>query len=284
MNQEPFRIGKNGGIEFDPTDLADNAVDWTLGSLPISLGRFLPWAYAMSSALPAVKGIDPSSYRANGGDYGYYNAGYYDDDGNLRYGVTDENGNVDEQLSDETRWWNTAGNALVPLTEMIVGPVGETIVPLEKIFGGLPSNPTVGQVARNALIGAIGEGVEEDLGNIFDDWTQYGWQGLFANPKKDKNGDIMYDAVGHEIRDYDTPALSRLANFANPADLANSFLGGAVVDALMQGVPVSGQLRSALQGDAARRQTGVRQFVDPDMKREPVYLSPEYLSQFSAEV
>jgi hypothetical protein len=52
----------------------------------------------------------------------------------------------------------------------------------------------------------------------------------------------------------------------------------------MQAVPVSAQLGPALQRDIARHKTGVKQFVDPDMNREPVYLSPEYLSQFSAEV
>ena len=262
--QEMFKTNGRGGLDVDFSDIGNNAIDWTLGSLPISIGKTMPWIYSTSGATSSLKGVDPSSYDVNSDSSGLI-AGSYDDDGNLRYGVMNAKGERDDERSDSTRWWNAAGNAAVPLTEMIAGPVGEQIVPLERIFNSsLPSNPTAWQVIKNALVGAAGEGIEEDIGNIFDELTQYGPRGLFANPVMNKNGEIMRDMYGHEVRDYDTHAEDRMRSFLDPGQLANSFAGGVTVDALMQALPVMSQLAPAVRRDMARRKTGVSQFVEPE--------------------
>lgn len=274
--QEMFKTNEHGGIDVDMSDIGNNAIDWTLGSLPISIGTVMPWIYSTSGATSSLGGVNPASYDPTTDSYGLI-AGSYDDQGRLRYGVTDSNGRRDDERSESTRWWNAAGNAAVPLTEMIVGPVGEQIVPLERIFRSeLPSNPTAWQVIKNALVGAAGEGVEEDLGNIFDELTEYGPSGMFTNPVTNANGEVLRDMYGHEVRDYNnTSAEDYLRNIADPGDLANSFAGGVTVDALMQALPISGQLVPAVRRDMARRKTGVSQFVDPE-EREDKTVSDAY--------
>lgn len=268
--QEMFKSNGRGGLDVDLSDIGNNAVDWTLGSLPISIGRTMPWIYSVSGATSSLAGADPASYDPTTDSYGLI-AGNYDKNGNLRYGVTGADGVRDDERSDSTRWWNAAGNAAVPLTEMLVGPVGEQLVPLERIFNsGLPSNPTTWQVIKNALVGAAGEGVEEDLGNIFDELTQYGPRGMFANVVTDENGKPITDMYGHELRDYGTNAEDRLYSFLDPGQLANSFAGGVAVDALMQALPISSQLAPAVRRDMARRKTGVSQFVDPEERERQV--------------
>lgn len=268
MAQEMFG---DGGIDL--SDIGSNAWDWTFGSLPISIGSTIPWIYSASGATASLAGSDPGTYDVNDDSYSMI-AGDYDKNGNMRYGVTDVDGNLDPRLSQSTKLWNTAGNAAVPLTEMMVGPVGEQIVPLERIFGELPANPTVAQVIKNTLIGAAGEGVEEDLGNIFDEITQYGPAGMFSNQAVDGNGNPIYDTSGHEIRDYGTKLGDRFANAINANDLANSFAGGVTVDLLMDALlsPFNGksftrQIGPAVRRDMARRKTGVNQYVETERER-----------------
>lgn len=259
---------------FDPSDLGDNMWDWTFGSIPISIPGRLPWLMSLSNGVVGLSGIDPASYDPNTGGY-MMTAGSYDDEGNLRYGVTNAEGERDDELSDESRYWNALGNASIPLTEMIAGNVGSDPLKkgLNKITGGffeLPSNPTARQVLGNMLMDAVGEGVEEDVGNIFDDFTHYGLRGAFADPLLDESGDAKRDMMGSEIRDLDTPVEQRISNFFDWEDLLNSFSGGVSVSALMNALtaPIDPdnpyrQLGPALRRDAARRKTGVSQFVDP---------------------
>ena len=117
-NQEMFSIGPNGGIEVNTTDLGNNAIDWTLGSLPISVGRLLPWLGSASNGITALSGADPGTYDPATDSYNLI-AGDYDGRGNVGYGIYDENGNRDERLSNETKFWNAVGNAAVPLTESL---------------------------------------------------------------------------------------------------------------------------------------------------------------------
>lgn len=278
VEQEPFSIGSDGNIKVSG-DMGDNAIDWTLGSLPISVGRMMPWLYSASNGTVSLTGADPATYDPVSDSYRMI-AGNYDDKGNMVYGVSNARGERDDQLSEETKWWNAAGNMAIPLTEQIVGPIGNQIVPLERIFGELPANPTLRQLLTNELIGAIGEGVEEDLGNVFEDWTQYGLRGMFANPVVDENGNQVYDQAFHELRDYDTPMADRLRNALNPMDLANSFAGGVTVDALMQAPFLAPEIRPALQRSRALSRTGVRQFVDPE-ERERQELAESYLEGFN---
>lgn len=290
MEQEPISISPNGGFEFSGNDMGNNALDWTLGSLPISIGRALPWLYSASKGSVSLTGADPSTYDPTSDSYRLI-AGNYDKDGNMVYGVSNEKGERDDELSEETKWWNAAGNTAVPFTEMIVGPVGEHIIPIEglsdRVFGqilrdefGNPINPTLGQFLRNEAVGAIGEGIEEDFGNVFEDWTQYGPRGMFANPIVDSDGNQVYDQAMHEARDYNTSLEDRLRNALDPTDLANAFYGGVSVDALMQSPFIPFKAVPALQRSRALRRTGVQQFVEPE-QRERQELSRSYLEGFN---
>lgn len=303
MEQEPISF-EDGKVKVNFGDMVNNTWDWTLGSIPISVGNIMPWLYSASGATSSVNGVDPGTYSPSSDSYGLI-SGSYDEKGNAIYGVPGEDGKRDDALSDSTRWWNAAGNALVPLTEQIVGPVGGQVIPLEKMFGSQVANPTVGQVLKNFLIGAAGEGIEEDLGNIFEDLTQYGWQGLFANQRKDENGNPLYDDFGrHELRDYGTSLEDRITNAFDPSDLANAFLGGAAVDFAMDTLlsPINKgsftrQIGPAVQRDLARRKTGVKQYVESEPERmereaqengealpERKRLSESYLSGFDRNV
>ena len=305
MNQEMIDFD-NPEDRFDTTDLMDNTVDWTLGSIPISMGTTLPFVYSGSNALTGAYGIEPASYNQATGSRGLM-AGGWDENGNLRYGVQDAEGNIDQGASDSTRLWGTLGNAAVPLTEMLVGPVGAQIIPLEKLTKNIPFRSDVTRLLADTIVGAAAEGVEEDLGNVFEEWQQYGPSGMFAKPLTDEYGNVVRDMYGHESRDIDnTSDMDRLANFLNPNDLANSFLGGAAVSMLMD--PLTSPINSksfvrnigpAIARDNARRQTGVDRYVETDLERkareameeggvfnppEPRTVSPRYLSNFNDDM
>ena len=200
LNGEIF--GENG---VNLSSIGNNVSDWTLGSLPISVGATTPWIYSASNASSSMSGIDPGTYDVGSDSYGLA-FGNYDDDGNLRYRVTMPDGSIDESAANETKFWNMLGNAAVPLTEQIVGPVGEYGIPVRKLLHAeLPEYPTIRQVLGDLLVGMAEEGVEEDLGNVFDELTGYGPRGAFANQAVNENGTPMYDLTGHEVRDYSTP-------------------------------------------------------------------------------
>lgn len=298
LNQsELFDLTGERGNVADFSDVGNNLIDWTLGSLPISIGRVSPWVYSVSGATSALRGQDPSTYDPVSDSYGL-SAGDYDRYGNLRFGVFDDNGDIDEDRTGEVRLWNALGNAAVPLTEMIAGPVGEFGIPIGKIFGEVPANPGIGQQIKKMLIGAAEEGIEEDIGNFFDELTQYGPSGMFANQLTDELGNPRYDLSGHELRDYGTPLDERVQNFLDPTDLVNSFAGGVGVDLLMQLLP-GGQayeIVPAAQRTLARRATGVNPYIETDAERAAREarengevippeklreLSEEYLSMFS---
>lgn len=300
MNQTPVDFD-SGGLPIDTTDLFGDVVDWTLGSVPISIGAYLPWVYSASQATNAGYGIEPGSYNPETGTRGL-SAGGWDENGNLRYGVQNAEGKIDRDLGDSTRMWNMAGNALVPLTEQLVGPVGEHIIPLEGVTKRIPFKTDTGRLIADTLVGYGAEGVEEDLGNIFDELMQYGLSGAFANPVTGKDGETIKDIYGHEVRDADTGAAQRVGRFFDPNDLANAFLGGALVSPAMglATTPMNSQsfLRNivpAVSRDMARRQTGVDRYVETDLEREvrealeegripdvpaPRTVSPEYASRF----
>lgn len=284
FSNKPARLNNpelftENGINTD--DLADNALDWTFGSLPISLGKLVPWLYSASAASSALSGTDPMSYNPATGSYSLL-AGNYDDKGNWRYGINTPQGERNEKASDETRYWNALGNLAVPLTENIAGNIGSDPFKagIEKLTGKslrLPSNPTVRQVLKNGLIGAVGEGIEEDVGNVFDELTQYGPAGMYANPLTDEEGNQLYDENGYALRDYDTPLDARLGNVVSKeglTDLANSFFGGVAVsnlmDLLMAPIPVIGrdtttrQIIPAIRRAAIRRRAGIEPLIEPE--------------------
>ena len=285
MQQELFDTSRENG-PFDLTDLGDNLWDWTFGSIPISLPYF-SWLYSGSNALRSLQGIEPQAYDGSLG-YDWLNAGSYDKDGNYVYGVTGADGSRDDQQSDELRYINALGNLAVPLTERLAGDVGSD--PFKKLFHSLnlPESPSLKQVVGHALLDAVGEGIEEVVGGPVEEFTNYG-TGMYTDQVLDENGDPMYDVAGHEIRDYDTDLSRRLENALDPNDIANNFLGGLGVDAYMNffnpmpSENILGRMNSARKNDMIRRQTGVRQYVEPEYdEREEV--NPSYLDIFNDRV
>lgn len=280
INNRPARLGgqeifkDDDLIPDDLSNLGNNAVDWTLGSIPISVPGILPWIFSASKAARALdSGIDPNSYESSTDSYGL-TAGGYDSKGNLKYGVfdEDESGNKvrNDKKSKDVRMSSALGNLAVPFTEQIVGPIGESVIPLEKIANKIPMKSAVGKFLRNEIVGAGGEGVEEVLGNIFDEGTQYG-PDMFADPVMDKStNEPIKDQYGHEKRDESTPIWKRMNNFlTNTAENANSFAGGMLVDANMRLLPAPiggaiGDFRMARKQDKARRLTGIPEYINPD--------------------
>lgn len=242
------RIGMLTTPTFNPgaiTDIPSSVIDLTLGSAPIMIPGF-DWVYSTSSAIPAMSGIDPSSYDSTGNYYSRFYASQIDPEGRIQYGVApDPNSDIDPALSNELRLAATAGNFLVPLTEQLVGPVGEGFlnVPVQTFTKG-PLAPR--SAAGRFALGAVEEGLEEIFGNAFEDWTANGLAGWYADPLLDENGEEMYDSAGRRYVDYDTPFLRRLGNYALdlPGNI-NAFLGGASIGGVMTARDRINQARAA---------------------------------------
>lgn len=286
VNYEPVSHDDEGW-HIDWGAIPNYAFDATTGSLPISIsnGFWNPWAYSVSSAIPSIAGVNPQTYDLSTGSY-LPIAGSYDDDGNLVYGVQDRNG-VNDELSDQTRMWNAIGTALVPATEEIAGDIGGSnlINDLLKISDAkMPANPTARRLLLRNLFGPIGEGLEEIVGNHFDEMTGYGLQGMWASPLYDESGDVMRDLVGHEIRDYDTSVGDRASNASDWEDMANAMLGGIAVSTVM-GIPEFpsrlGEMRRAIARDNVDRRQGLRPLVEPTSGMPMANPGDEYLSSFS---
>ena len=282
--QEIFSIGEDGKPNFDWSNLANNVADWTFGSLPISIGRYMPWLYSASSAGRSISGVDPMTYNPATDSYGLA-AGNIDENGDMQYGVfdQDENGNMvrNEDKTRSGRMWNLLGNAAVPLSEQIVGPIGGSIIPFEKIAEKAPVKNAFVRTLINEAAGAGAEGVEEILGNLFDEMTQYG-SDIYADPVIDEEtGEARTDSAGREMRQHDTSAQKRVKNFFDDtANNVNSFLGGALVDAAMQGPGLPFRLKNAAIQDYARHKTGVAPYVAPKSLENREGFDPEYASLF----
>ena len=221
-----------------------NIVDWTLGSVPIMLGA-PSWLYSASAASPARYGFDTSTYDPVTHTYNYLSGGY-DDDGNLVFGAYVPNPNydpddpesdeppyiIDPQYTEELRAMNILGNITVPATEMLAGNVGPQF--LRGRWGdALPASATRGQAALHHLRGTGAEAAEEIVGNPFEELSRYGISGFYADPMRDGEGNVMYDPMGHEVRDLTTSPNARWANAWNAADLLNAAAGGAGVSMLL---------------------------------------------------
>lgn len=243
INNRPSRLGGqeifDENLKPDISNIANNTLDWSLGSLPISVGTISPWAYSASGAMQSLTGSDPNSYDPVTNSYGLI-MGDWDDDGDLRYGSfsRDNEGNLvrDDDYSNEVMYSNALGNFAVPFTEMLVGPVGEGLVPLEKLASKIPVKSALGRLAIDEIVGAGGEAVEEVLGNPFEDFTSYGLSGLYSSPVIDEEtGEAAHDMFGHETRRRDEPVWWRADNMlGDTTNNLNAAAGGALVDIGMQ--------------------------------------------------
>lgn len=216
-----------------------NVLDWTLGSVPIMLGP-ASWVYSLSSASPARYGFDTASYDPTEHTYNYLSGGY-DDDGNLVFGAYVPNPDpetreeqpyvIDPRYTEELRALNVLGNITVPLTEELAGNVGPQFL-RGRWDDALEQGATRGQALAHRARGTLAEAGEEIVGNPFEELSRYGISGFYANPLR-RDGEIVYDPMGHEIRDLTTSPNDRWANALNAADIANAAIGGAGVSALL---------------------------------------------------
>lgn len=282
----------NDDMSVNWGDLLNNAWDFTAGSIPISLNAFA-WPLSATEAYSkSVAGIDPNKYDALTGSDRYISADL-DESGELRPTYTPI-----QQIA------NIAGNALVPLTEQLAGPLsGHSAI--EALSGELPLNPSTREVLQNFLLGMLGEGMEEIVGNVTDEVTGQG-EAAYGDvvtpegerllddqgrPVVDESGNYrftdaegnpytyMTDQVGHIYRDPNTSLMRRFGNFLSPNELGNAFLGGSLVDATMQlprevipslvGSP--GLFREprmgSIQRDAIRRRQGGMPYVETERDR-----------------
>lgn len=255
ISNKPNRLIKqemigSGGVTdpstWDFSDAANNTANWTLGSLPISAPGVVPWVVSASQALPSLAGVNGSSYNPLTGSYRMISEDPY-------LGRLDEDGKLEVGSS----FWNGLGTLSTPLTEMIAGPVG--VDPFwGKASGKFIDKSLKSPVSKffaNKAAGAAGEGFEEVVGNVFEDLTNYGTSGAFANPiyQTDEYGNVILDpdtnepmiardqASYNELRDENTPLQTRVANFLDldngGQDPINSFLGGALVDTVLDNLP-----------------------------------------------
>jgi hypothetical protein len=111
--------------------------------------------------------------------------------------------------------------------------------------------------------------------------TQYG-SDIYADPVIDEEtGEAKTDSAGREMRQHDTSAQKRVKNFFDDAaNNVNSFLGGALVDAAMQGPGLPFRLKNAAIQDYARHKTGVAPYVAPKSLENREGFDPEYASLF----
>lgn len=278
--------------------MINNGIDFTLGSLPISIDT-IAWPTSVLQGLSkSMYGIDPGRYDPITGSDKYISADF------------DDKGNLKPTFSDVQQAANTAGNMLVPLTEQLAGPIsGHSAI--EALSGELPSNPTVRQILANYALGAFGEGIEEDVGNVFDELTGQGEAAYgmpttrSGKPLLDENGEPirnedgsyryvnvwgepmteMTDASGHVYKSRDDKLGDRLGRAVDPNDAVNAFAGGALVDTFMQGIPILRSLGPAIQRGQVRKASGVEAYrdapIDSDEDYEWQEVDDRYLMPFS---
>lgn len=218
----------------------NNLIDLTAGSAPIMVPG-VDWLSSLSNAGAALYGIDPSSYNRHTGHYGRLAAGEYDDDGNIYFGASHAPGGpVDEGYTNDIRVSNVLGTALVPLTERIAGFRG---------FGGddlLELSKPIHQVAHE-------EGGEEIIGNVFENWQRNGLSGWYAEPYVyDDSDPEAYDPTGRRYVRTTTPVGNRAANFFNPSELINAYLGGAGIAGFLRANEIPGAVADAARSGYSR--------------------------------
>jgi len=297
MLNKPRRLMPDSGQVFSD-DLSVNwgniipsSIDMTLGSLPISVDT-VAWPLSVSQAISkSMAGINPGRYDPLTGTDQYVSADVVD-------------GSIVPTGNDLGRISGVAGNALVPLTEQIAGPIsGHSAI--ESLAGELPINPTLSQIGKAYLLGALGEGIEEIPGNVFDETTEFADSAYgdvvtpegerllddegnpvtnpdgsykFVNPVTGRPYEYMTDQVGHIYKDPNTPMSRRLSNFLDWSDMLNAIAGGALVTTGMglgsdaihgvtggrAGGSYLSQIPNAIKSKRYRQQQGLTQYVSPE--------------------
>ena len=197
---------------LDFSDVAPNMADLFFGSAPL----FLPqtaWPMAIANGVSATQGLDPRLYDSNWGSWSRL--------------ADQDNMSGDKYLA------NIALSSTVPATERIAGGIGGS--------GGLLGKPVKSLLKRKNMnplleypLDIIGEGVEEDVAQAWEDAQTNGLWNWFADQQVDEDGNPVFDKSGHEVRDPNTPLPNRGGNYAS--QLLENFLAGGALATPMTGI------------------------------------------------
>ena len=225
-------------------DLPNNLADWSANSATIS-APYYQWVDAFSHAMPYAAGVEATQRDASG----VYRMTGWDPE-------TEEGATRNALLSVPV----LAGPAL----ENLAGNIGhETWLdePVNRLIDSRIPRGTLGNLLAHHGFDMVGEGAEENIGDVVDELATYG-RNAYANrvvvpttdmAVYDEDGNLLkeagkdfigpfrgtlYDEHGVELRDPNTSTSDRISNFVPHTseqlrEGANSFLGGAGVSALM---------------------------------------------------
>ncbi len=208
---------------FDLANLPGNVYDLMAGSLPYFFtstpaGIVTTAPNAVSRASIASRNIDPSSMTADG--VGHVNHG-------------------DPDLDKYTA--GVVGELAMPLTELGPGIFGKHVLgelPVVKKAAKRIEGKYGDRGFYDPLLlakGIVGEGAEEIPGNIMEEYTDHGLEGMFGDEWLDENGDVKRTKWGEEIRVGNDDMADRVGNFIEASP--NSFAGGALLGTAMSLLP-----------------------------------------------
>lgn len=142
---------------------------------------------------------------------------------------------VSQDPREDQRILATLGNAALPLTERLWGPIGGSV--LGGVTKRIPGVKNIGEAIEQAkpwqryLAGTVGEAAEEIPGNIVEEFMNGSGFDWYANPVLDVNGNPRYDQQGRQMYDPNTPIGQRVGNFL--ADAPMAMLGGAAMGGIL---------------------------------------------------
>lgn len=207
----PGNIAKPN-VESPLEGLAPWLSDIFTGSAPLFYSP-VAGAQATAGAMNAYQGMKPGYDDYVGGTYSM----------------------VSQDPREDQRILATLGNAALPLTERLWGPIGGSV--LGGVTKRIPGVRDIGERISQAkpwqryLAGTGGEAAEEVPGNIVEEFMNGSGFDWYANPILDENGNPRYDQQGRQMYDPNTPFGQRLGNFF--ADAPMAMLGGAAMGGIL---------------------------------------------------
>lgn len=209
---------------MDFSDLLPNTVDLLTGSAPLFF-KTTAWPMSIGNAVTASQGLDPQLYDAWNDTYG----------------------KLSDDMTGEKYLSNMILSGLVPATEHVAGVIGGSGGVLGKPIQKFLSDRGAPPLLRYGLDMA-GEGAEEDVAQLWEDYQRFGHKGWFADPlyETDEDGNIVtyydvatgetkplekQDAWGHQVRDENTPWQNRIMNALEQMPenfIAGAYLGGGL--------------------------------------------------------
>jgi len=200
-----------------------------------------------------------------------------------RYGVGRQ---IAESIRPDQYWMNVGVNAAMPFTERLAGGIvkGDGLFKrpllnpdpfIKKRLGGTAAEPLA--LAASDI---AGEGLEEAIGNVFEEASRNGLLGWYADDMLDENGKPVYDSTGHVVKDLSTSGWRRVGNYA--ADAPEAMAGGGLLGGAFRAPSI---VRRDIPETARRmvlnknlKQAGLKPYreVEPDESAE--FVLPESLA------